>query len=85
MLDVSRYLLKESRELRKMRKNTNVPKFLVRVYMKYYNGYVQKSTDRATTRHFSLVASQLRKRDTNSFRIMDVLDLLGPNKPINGL
>ena len=42
---------------------------------------MEENGDQEVAQHFSRVSAQLNKRNNNSFRIADVLELLAPNKP----
>ena len=58
------------------RKNTNVPKFFVRIFIKYFKRYNPEQVSPELLKHFYKVERELTSRSTNDYNISDLLRLL---------
>jgi hypothetical protein len=64
------------------KKNTNVPKFLVRVFIKHFSAYVKRFNSEALLKHHKKIKKEIAARPSNNYTIADVLKLFGNS---NGL
>ena len=69
--------MREGTDLKKMKKNTNIPKFLVRIFMKYFEKVQSEDPLDLAYKFHQEIIEAFKERENNNFKISDVLDILG--------
>ena len=74
--ETSDHIFKQKNIKKGWKKNTNVPKFLVRVYLKYFSAY---NTDKKNKKYYEThkkARKEIKKTSNNNFKISHILRLL---------
>lgn len=72
-------IFKEKKLRGSWKKNTNVPKLLTRIFMKYYEDFSSDLFCPEHLNHFKKISKNFQCRAANNYSISDVLSLLKVN------